>query len=168
MIMRAEPDRMGLAPVDGRRSPRSARAAAVVTWIYAAGFGIPAIPVGVYLLNKGRLPTFFNLFEMYGGPWFFRVEPRTFVALLAALSGVSALNAWSGWLLWRGTKTGAVLNLSLLPIEALFWLGFALPFPWLTGAARVVLVLASWRSLGDLSSAARASRNPQSVRSERI
>jgi hypothetical protein len=138
----------------------------VVTWIYAAGFGIPAIPVGAYLLNKGRLPTFFNLFEMYGGPWFFRVERRTFVAELAALSGVCALNAWSGWLLWRGRRTGAVLNLSLLPIEALFWLGFALPFPWLTGAARVVLVIASWRSLGDLSSAGPAI--PQFGRSERI
>jgi len=154
--------------VEGRRSPRSARAAAVVTWIYAGGFGIPAIPVGAYLLNKGRLPTFINLFEMYGGPWKSRVEPRTFVTLLAAFFGVSVLNAWSGWLLWRGRKAGAVLNLSLLPIEAIFWLGFALPFPWLCGAARVVLVVASWPSLGDLSSAGSASRIPQFGRSERI
>lgn len=150
------------------RSRRSARAAAVVTWIYAAGFGIPAIPVGAYLLKKGRLPTFFDLFEIYGGPWFFRVEPRAFAALVTAFAGVCALNAWSGWLLWRGRKAGAVLNLSLLPIEAIFWLGFALPFPWLCGAARVVLVGASWKSLGDLRSAGPASRIPQLGRSERI
>src|SRR4029453_19171966 len=123
------------------RSPRSARAAAVVTWIYSAGFGIPAIPVAAYLLMKGRLPTFFDLFEMYGGPWFFRVEPRTFGALLGgAFFGVCTLNAWSGWLLWRGRKAGAILNLSLLPVEAIFWLGFALPFPWLCGAARLFFV----------------------------
>jgi hypothetical protein len=30
-------------------SLRAARAEAVVTWAYAGGFGIPAIPVGVYL-----------------------------------------------------------------------------------------------------------------------
>jgi hypothetical protein len=126
-----------------------ARAAGVVTWIYAGGFGIPAIPVGVYLLNKGRLPTFMNLFEMYGGPWSSRVEPPTFVALLSAFFGVTALNAWSGWLLWRGKKAGAVLNLSLLPIEVGFWLGFALPIPWLVGGARAALVAASWSSLED-------------------
>jgi hypothetical protein len=168
MIMRAELDPRGSAPVEGRSSPRSARGAAVVTWIYAAGFGIPAIPVGVYLLNKGRLPTFINLFEMYGGPWFLRVEPRTFVGLLGAFSVACALNAWSGWLLWRGRKAGAVLNLSLLSIEAIFWLGFALPFPWLCGAARVVLVVASWRSLGGLSSAGSVSRIPQFGRSGRL
>jgi hypothetical protein len=131
---------------------KTARAAAVVTWSYAAGFGIPAIPVGVYLLNKGRLPTFMNLFEMYGGPWSSRVEPRTFLALLSAFSGVAALNAWSGWLLWRGRKSGAVLNLSLLPIEAVFWLGFALPIPWLVGGARIALIAASWSSLRDRGS----------------
>jgi hypothetical protein len=143
---------------------KTARAAAVVTWIYAAGFGIPAIPVGVYLLTRGRLPAFFDLFEMYGGPWFSRVEPRTFVALLGAFFGVSALNAWSGWLLWRGRKAGAVLNLSLLPIEAVFWIGFALPFPPLCGVARVALVAASWTSLGGRNSEPRKSPvlSPQS------
>ena len=139
---------------------KTARAAAVVSWIYAAGFGMPAIPIGVYLLTKGRLPTFMNLFEMYGGPWFFRVKPGTFVALFGAFFGVSALNAWSGWLLWRGRKAGAVLNLSLLPIEAVLWIGFALPFPPLSGVARVVLVTASWSSLGNQSSGLAGSQTP--------
>lgn len=137
---------------------KTARAAAVVTWIYAAGFGIPAIPVGVYLLTRGRLPTFFDLFEMYGGPWFSRVKPETFVALLAVFFGVSALNAWSGWLLWRGRRAGGVLNLSLLPLEAVFWVGFALPFPPVAGVARLVLIAASWPSLGTQSSGLAASQ----------
>jgi hypothetical protein len=138
------------------RSSRSARAAAVQTWIYAAGFGGSALPVSVYLLTKGRLPTFFKLFEMYGGPWYFRVQPRTFAALLAGFSGVSALTAWSGWLLWRGRKAGAVLNLSLLPIEAVFWRGFDLPIPWITGAARAALIAGSWYSLENRQSEATA------------
>lgn len=41
-----------------------ARIAAVVTWFYAAGFGIPVIPVATYLLRRGRLPTFFDLFPI--------------------------------------------------------------------------------------------------------
>jgi hypothetical protein len=33
------------------------RAAAVVTWAYTAGFGGTALPVSVYLLTRGELPT---------------------------------------------------------------------------------------------------------------
>jgi hypothetical protein len=128
---------------------QTARAAAVVTWIYAAGFGLPAIPVAGYLLAHGRLPTFLNLFEMYGGPWSARVDEETFVALLAAFFGVTAVTGWSGWLLWRGRRAGAVLNLALIPAEAVFWIGFALPIPWLVAVARVALVAASWSSLSN-------------------
>ena len=120
---------------------QTARAAAVVTWTYAAGFGLPAIPVAGYLLAHGRLPTFLNLFEMYGGPWSARVDKETFIARLAAFSG------WSGSLLWRDRKAGAVLNLVLIPVEAVFWLGFALPLPWPAAVARTALIAASWSSL---------------------
>jgi hypothetical protein len=41
----------------------------------------------------------------------------------------------------------AFLNLVLLPIEAMFWLGFALPIPWLFGIARTTLIPLAWRSL---------------------
>ena len=77
---------------------KTARAAAVLTWIYAAGFGLSAIPVAAYLVAEGHLPTFMGMFEMYGGPWSARVEPRTFVALLAAFLGDNPgrLSAW-----WR-------------------------------------------------------------------
>jgi hypothetical protein len=95
------------------RTAGAGRAAAVLTWVYAAGFGIPAIPVSGYLLSHGSLPWFLDLFPM----------------------------------LWQGRKVGALVNLALLPVEAIFWLGFALPFPWLVGAARAVLIAIAWRSL---------------------
>ena len=53
---------------------KTARAAAVLTWIYAAAFGLPAIPISAYLMAEGHLPTFMGLFETYGGPWSARVE----------------------------------------------------------------------------------------------
>ena len=126
---------------------RNARAAAITTWAYAAGFGIPTVPVAVYLLTQGRLPTFLNLFPMYGGPWSSRLKPGSFVALLGAFLVPTGVAAWSAWWVWRGRKAGAVVNLAVLPLEAIFWVGFALPLPWLAGLARVALLAAGWRSL---------------------
>jgi hypothetical protein len=125
----------------------NARVAAMVTWLQAAGFGLSTIPVAAYLLQRGTLPTFFDLFEMYGGPWSARVTNATFVALLTAFLLVNAVAAWAAWLLWSGSKAGAVLSLAVLPVEAVFWVGFALPIPWLLGIARVVLIVLAWRSL---------------------
>ena len=123
------------------------RAAAVLTWIYAAMFGIPAIPVSIYLLQRGTLPTFFDLFPMYGGPWSSQVDDGTLVVLLIAFFVVTLVAAWAAWLVWRGSKAGAVLSLVLLPVEAVFWVGFALPFPWLIGIARATLLALAWKSL---------------------
>jgi hypothetical protein len=128
---------------------KAERAAAVVTWVYAAGFGVPTVPVAVFLLTQGRLPSFLDLFDMYGGPWSSRLEPEKFVALLGAFLGVTGVAAWSAWWLWRGRKAGAVLNIALLPVETIFWLGFALPIPWLVGAARAVLIAIAWKSLAE-------------------
>lgn len=123
------------------------RAAAVLTWVYAAAFGIPAIPVSIYLLQRGTLPTFFDLFPMYGGPWSSQVDDGTLVVLLIAFFVVTLVAAWAAWLVWRGSKAGAVLSLVLLPVEAVFWVGFALPFPWLIGIARATLLALAWKSL---------------------
>ena len=125
----------------------STRAAAIVTWVYALGFGLAAVPVSIYLSQNGRLPTFMGLFETYGGPWSASVSDNTLVALLLAFLGLTLVVTWSAWLLWQRRKIGAVLNLAVLPVEAVFWIGFALPFPWLIGVARVVLVAVAWKSL---------------------
>jgi hypothetical protein len=123
------------------------RTAAIVTWGYAAAFGIPAIPVAVFLVENGRLPQLWGLFEMYGGPWSARLSDRTLVSRLLGFLALTLVAAWSAWLIWRRRKSGAVLNLALLPVEAVFWIGFALPLPWLVGIARVALVASAWRHL---------------------
>jgi hypothetical protein len=69
------------------------------------------------------------------------------IARLLVYSGVVLAAALSGRLLWEGRKAGAVLNLGLLPVEAVFWVGFALPVPWLVGTARLVLVVRAWPEL---------------------
>ena len=45
------------------------RTAALVTWAYAAMFGVPAVPVAIFLAAKGRLPSLWGLFDIYAGPW---------------------------------------------------------------------------------------------------
>ena len=129
-----------------RKVVQKARIAAVLTWIYAAAFGVPAVPVSVYLLQHGELPMFMDLFPMYRGPWDV-VEDGTFVTLLIAFFVVLLAAAWVAWLAWRGVRAGVVLGLALLPVEAVFWFGFALPFPWLFGAARALLYALALRSL---------------------
>ena len=128
-----------------------ARIDAVVTWIYAVGFGLPAIPIAIYHLNTGRLPMFFDLFTMYGGRWSGRFSPGVFSALLIAFLLVLLVTAFAAWLVWEGLRIGAVLSFALLPVEIVFWIGFDLPIPWIIGIARVVLLILAWNSLSTSS-----------------
>jgi hypothetical protein len=135
-------------PTPGNRSAMSsAKGAAVVTWAYVAAFGAPTVPIAAYVLQNGSLPWFLDAFVMSGGPWSVPFEEGTVLALLIGFLVVTLAAAWAAWLVWNGSKLGGVLSLVLLPLEAAFWLGFALPLPWLLGLTRAVLVIAAWSSL---------------------
>lgn len=123
------------------------RTAAVVTWVYAAGFGVPAVPVAKFLADHGRLPSLWGLFDMYAGPWSSRLPDEQLITRLHVFAGLTLAAVLSGWLLRARRKAGAVLNLLLLPVEAVFWIGFALPIPWLFGVARAALVARAWPEL---------------------
>jgi hypothetical protein len=125
----------------------SAHVYAVLTWIYAAGFGIAAAPVAVYLLRRGTLPEFIGLFPMYGGPWSSRMGDGVVAVLLLAFLMVTLVASWAARLVWSGSKAAAVLSLVLLPVEAIFWFGFALPIPWIFGIARAAFLVLAWKSL---------------------
>ena len=89
---------------------RFARIGAVLTWVYAAMFGLPAIPIAVYHLNTGGLlPRFFDLFSMYGGPWSDQFTPGVFAALLIAfllvlMASVGVARVVLLALGWRGLR----------------------------------------------------------------
>ena len=120
---------------------------AILTWLYAAGFGVTAVPVAVSLLRRGTLPEFFGLFPMYGGPWSSRLRDGAFAMLLIVFLFLTMVASWAAWLVWDGSEAGAILCLVLFPVEAIFWLGFALPIAWLIGIARAVLLVLAWTSL---------------------
>ena len=141
----------GSAPRQGTAEPRTrirgARGAAVVTWVYVAAFGAPTIPIAAYVAQNGRLPSFLDAFTMYGGPWAVPFAEGRVLLLLTGFLMVTLAAAWAAWLVWNGSKPGGVLALALLPAEAAFWYGFALPLPWLLGLTRVMLLVAAWTSL---------------------
>ena len=122
-------------------------AEAIVTWLYAAGFGGSTIPVALFLDRRGKLPTFFGLFEMFGGPWWSRYGRARFTQLLLAFFFVAGLAAYAAWLVWDSSKAGAVLTLTLLPVEGVFWFGFDLPIPKVLGVVRIALLALGWSSL---------------------
>ena len=123
------------------------QASAVLMWVVAAGFGLPAPFVAAYYLRERALPTFMDLLPMYGGPFSDRVSPEVFAVLLGLFAALCALEAYAAWLLWNGAHVGALLTLVLLPVEILFWAGFAVPFPPLIAVARLGLLAAGWSAL---------------------
>ena len=116
-------------------------------WLFALGFGVPTAFVAVHLLRERTLPIFMGLFPMYGGGFFQRWSPEVFVALLGLFAAVSAIEAFAGVLLWQGEPLGAFIALALLPIEVVFWVGFAVPLPPPGAVVRLGLLAIGWSSL---------------------
>lgn len=149
--MTVGPDRIDTRVVDRSVGdvgvPAPARGAAIVCWANAAGLGLPAIPVAAHLLREGRLPWFAGMFPMYGGPWSDRMTQTEFAATTVAFTAVTLVVAGGAYRLWGGHRDGAVLVLATLPVEALFWYGYALPIPPVLAVLRVALIGAAWSRL---------------------
>ena len=123
------------------------KASAALMWLIALGFGIPAPFVAGHLLREGRLPTFMGLFPMYGGGAFERWPHHAFAVALGLFAALSALELFAGWLLWQGEGLGAWMAIALLPIEIVFWVGFAVPIPPMVAVVRLVLLAVGWSAL---------------------
>jgi hypothetical protein len=126
---------------------REARIAAVLLWIVAAGWGFSAPWLIWWVLIRGRLPALPIIGEANGGPFYFKVARSTFAKLLAISFLLAVAQSWAARLLWAGKRSGALLQFALLPAEAAFWYGFALPIPPLLAIIRLVLTARAWRGL---------------------
>lgn len=123
------------------------RASAALMWLVALGFGAPTPYAAVRLLRDGKLPTFIGMFPMYGGGFFERASHRTFVAVLGLFALLCVVEGFAGWQLWQGARLGAWMTILLLPIEIVFWAGFALPIPPTLAVVRLVLLAIGWSAL---------------------
>jgi len=126
--------------------PVSLRLAAIFHWFIAVGFGVFCLPAICNLLAGGDIP-FVMGFPAYGRGPFERVGISTTVPLLVTFLLVCILQAVSGYLLWEGYKSGAILAFALLPLGGLFWWGFALPIPPMFAVVWTVLIIVSWPAL---------------------
>lgn len=122
------------------------RVAAILHWFVAVGFGVFCFPAIRNLLIGRDIPIVMG-FPAYGRGPFERVGILTTIPLLAAFLLVCILEAVSGFLLWGGYRSGAVLALVLLPVGGVFWWGFALPIPPILAFVWTILILLGWQTL---------------------
>ena len=131
---------------------KTARAAAVVTWIYAAAFGLPAIPISAYLRLKDTCRRSWACSRRTAVRGRHASNPEPFRPAGGFPRGHNP-GRLVGLVAMAGQAIRCCCQLALLPIEAIFWLGFAVPIPWLRRRSGRT-ARASWASLGDRSSVA--------------
>ena len=123
------------------------RAAAALLGLTGLGFGLPAIAC-IRDLAAGRgIPMVFG-FPAYGRGPFEQSGIETTIPLVAVFLIVCGLELVAAMLLWNGRVAGAWLSFALIPAGAVFWYGFALPFPPLFATVRTALLLYGWATLG--------------------
>ena len=117
----------------------------IVVYIDAFIWLVGVVPTLYYAFTHQALPTFGGI-RLMGGPF----EKLGLNALI--VSGmmyilVSGLKILAAYWLWGSRMDGAVLELILLGLSAIFWYGFALPLGPLLGVIQVILLALAWRSL---------------------
>ena len=117
------------------------KAPAVCSLVLGLGFGLPGAYGAWFYARHGEVWTFLG-FPTYGNGPFERWGFPTSTALLVGFVAVCIAEVVVGVLLWRDATTALWLALALLPVELMFWIGFALPFGPLLGLARTALVVA--------------------------
>jgi hypothetical protein len=115
------------------------RLAAVFAWLTGLGFGLPGIYGLWFFARHGYVWTFMG-FPTYGAGPFVERGIETSVRLLAGFVAVCIAELVVGALLSTGRRIGSWLALALIPVEFMYWFGFALPLGPICGLARTALV----------------------------
>ena len=115
-------------------------------WVSGLGFGLPCI-YGIWSFLKGNGIAFVMGFPAYGNGPFEKIGVHTTTPLLTGFLFVCALECIAGWGLWSGDKGAAILSMAIIPVEMVFFIGFALPFGPPLLLIRVILLLLSWSVL---------------------
>jgi hypothetical protein len=105
--------------------------------------GVP--PTLFYALKRRALPELGGI-RLMGGPF----EALGLDGLIVSgliFTVVSALKLLAAYWVRAGRLDGAVLELILLGLSAIFWYGFALPLGPIVGTVQVAVLLLAWRSL---------------------
>lgn len=115
-------------------------AAGSVSMFLGLGFGLPCVFGIRHFATTGEVWTFFG-FPTYGGGPFERIGIPTSTPLLVAFLAVCLAEVALAGMIWAGAPGSTSAALALLPVEFVFWIGFALPVGPLLAIARTALVL---------------------------
>lgn len=117
------------------------RTAGVLAVFLGLGFGVPGVIGARYFAEHHEVWQFLG-FPTYGEGPFERAGIPTTVSLLVGFVIVCAAEVVVGVLLLADWHAALWLSLALLPFELAYWTGFALPFGFVLGLARVGLTVA--------------------------
>lgn len=120
-------------------------ALSVIVYIDAFGWLIGVVPTLYYAFTHRTLPTIGGI-RLLSGP-FEKLGLEGLIVAGIVFVVVSALKILAAYWLWNSTLDGAVLELILLGLSAIFWYGFALPFGPPLGITQIVLLALVWSSL---------------------
>lgn len=105
---------------------------------------VGVLPTLQYAVTHKSLPTIFGGITALSGPF----EALGLNALIVAgiiFVSISALKFLAATWLWDHRMDGALLQLILLGVSAIFWYGFALPYGPLLGISQAILITCAWR-----------------------
>jgi prepilin signal peptidase PulO-like enzyme (type II secretory pathway) len=123
------------------------RIAAGIIALLALGFGIPGLLGALHFQRTGEVWRLWG-FPTYGPGTFEKWGIPLSAALMVAFSAVCALALGAAVLMWlpETALVGAIAALVLLLAQAVFWIGFELPFGPPLGIAAVVLIVLGFAS----------------------
>lgn len=104
---------------------------------------IGVLPTLQYAITHKSLPTIAGVIKALSGPF----EALGMDALIVAgliFVAISALKFLAAYWLWNLRSDGAILQLILLGVSAIFWYGFAVPYGPLLGIPQVILIAFAW------------------------
>lgn len=159
-----------LEPDRGYAERRLARIAAAASLVLGLGFGLPCAYGLWFFVTRNEVWIFLG-FPTYGDGPFDAAGIPTTVPVLAGFLIICTLEIVAAVLLWRPHRAGYWISLLLLPFEAIYWIGFALPFGPLLGGLRTGLVLAAvsinWRVHANRDQGTRTRRSESGSRRSR-
>ena len=117
----------------------------IVVVIDALGWALGVLPVLKYALRHRSLPTVGGI-RLLSGP-LAALGIETVIVTGIVFVVVSALKLLAAYWLWQMRLDGAILEIILLGLSAVFWYAFALPFGPIGGVVQVVLLALVWNSL---------------------
>ena len=118
----------------------------IVVIFDALGWAFGVLPVLKYALAHRTLPTIGRMRLLSGPIEVLGIEAVIVTGVVFVV--VSALKLLAAYWIWQARVDGAILEIILLGLSAIFWYAFALPFGPVGGVIQIILLAFVWKSLG--------------------